>query len=150
MLYKPTKSSTQPRVGPATAIRPARFPKVVGATFLFRDAITIFGAINVPPIVSAAVPDSTFANPMLKFAALQLSVPVLSQVVATPIHLLGLDMYSYPQDNSQMRISRIKRNLGPTTLVRCTRIIPAFGVGCIANTGLRSYLHQELSILEPR
>jgi hypothetical protein len=147
-INTPTKANVQPCRRPTTTIRPVRFPKIVGATFLFRDAITIFGSMNLPPIVYASMPDSTFANPMLKMAALQLSVPFLSQVVATPMHLLGLYMYSHPQDNSQMRMSRVRRNLGPNTLVRCARIIPAFGVGCIANTGIRSYLHQELRISE--
>lgn len=78
---------------------------------------------------------------MLKMATMQLLVPVFSQVFATPIHLLGLDMYSHP--NSTSRMSRIRQNLGATTLVRCARIIPAFGVGLIANTGLRDYFHSK-------
>lgn len=128
------------KVAPPPAQRP-KFPRTVAATFLIRDAITIFGAINLPPMIASSLPEETFANPMLKMATMQLLVPVFSQVFATPIHLLGLDMYSHP--NNASRMSRIKQNLGATTLVRCARIVPAFGVGLIANTGLRDYFHDK-------
>lgn len=122
---------------------PARlkFPRMVAATFLIRDATTIFGAVNLPPMIASSLPEETFTNPMLKMATMQLLVPVFSQVFATPIHLLGLDMYSHP--DSATRISRIRQTLGSTTLVRCARVIPAFGIGLIANTGLRDYFHKK-------
>ncbi|KAJ4988789.1 hypothetical protein SVAN01_05766 [Stagonosporopsis vannaccii] len=128
------------KVASPTVQRP-RFPRTVAATFLIRDAITIFGAVNLPPMIASSLPEETFANPMLKMATMQLLVPVFSQVFATPIHLLGLDMYSHP--DSAARMSRIRQNLGATTLVRCARVIPAFGVGLIANTGLRDYFHEK-------
>ncbi|KAH7398742.1 hypothetical protein DE146DRAFT_718659 [Phaeosphaeria sp. MPI-PUGE-AT-0046c] len=120
----------------------ARVPRIVGATFLFRDAITIFGSINLPPMLSPVLSDSYFANPAMKLAALQLSVPILSQVVATPLHLLALDLYNRPQkEGSTPRISRMKRSIASTTAMRCSRIIPAFGVGLVVNTELRDYFH---------
>ncbi|KAF2830231.1 hypothetical protein CC86DRAFT_286036 [Ophiobolus disseminans] len=122
--------------------RPVKVPRIVGATFLFRDAITIFGSINLPPMLSPLLSDSYFASPAIKMAALQLSVPILSQVVATPVHLLALDLYNNQQkEGSASRISRMKRSLVPTTAMRCSRIIPAFGVGLVVNTGLRDYFH---------
>ena len=128
------------KVAPSPVQRP-KFPKTVATTFLVRDAITIFGAVNLPPMIASALPEDTFSSPMLKMATMQLMVPIFSQVFATPIHLLGLDMYSHP--NSVSRMARINQNLGATTLVRCARIIPAFGVGLIANTGLRDYFHEK-------
>jgi hypothetical protein len=123
-------------------VQSGRFPRTVASTFLIRDAITIFGAVNLPPIISSFLPEETFANPMLKIATIQLLVPAFSQIFATPIHLLGIDMYSHP--NSAARISRIRHNLKATTVVRCARIIPAFGVGLIANTGLRNHFHKKV------
>jgi hypothetical protein len=128
------------KVAPPPVQRP-KFPRTVASTFLIRDAITIFGAVNLPSMISASLPEDTFANPVLKMATIQLLVPVLSQIFATPIHLLGLDIYGHP--NSECRLARIRRVLGATTLVRCARIIPAFGVGLIANTGLREYFHKK-------
>ncbi|KAF1851669.1 uncharacterized protein K460DRAFT_391902 [Cucurbitaria berberidis CBS 394.84] len=131
-----TASATAPSPVPT-----ARFPRIVGATFLFRDAITIFGSINLPPMLTSSIPDSIFSSPAIKMAAMQIFTPVLSQVFATPIHLLGLDLYSNPHSSSAERMSRMRRSLGPTTAMRCSRIIPAFGVGLVLNTGLRDYFH---------
>ena len=123
--------------------QPTKVPRSVGATFLFRDAITIFGSVNLPPMLSPFLSDSYFANPAMKMAALQLSVPILSQIVATPVHLLALDLYNNPmKEGTVPRVTRMKRNLAPTTAMRCSRIIPAFGVGLVVNTGLRDYFHQ--------
>ncbi|KAH6618719.1 hypothetical protein C7974DRAFT_35987 [Boeremia exigua] len=137
----PVAAQTEGAKTTSPPVQRPNFPRMVAATFLVRDAITIFGAVNLPPMISNSLPEETFSSPMLKMATMQLLVPVFSQILATPIHLLGLDMYSHP--NSAARMSRIRRNLGATTLVRCARIIPAFGVGLIANTGLRSYFHEK-------
>jgi hypothetical protein len=126
-----------------------KVPRLVGATFLFRDAITIFGSINLPPMVSPYLSDSYFANPAIKMAALQLSVPILSQLVATPVHLLALDLYNNQhKEDSGPRIARIRRSLASTTAMRCSRIIPAFGVGLVVNTNLRNYFHEMAGTVE--
>jgi hypothetical protein len=126
----------------------AKVPRIVGTTFLVRDAITIFGSINLPPMLSPLLSDSYFANPAIKMAALQLVVPILSQAVATPVHLLALDFYNKPgKAGAADRASRIKRGLGPTTVMRCSRIIPAFGVGLIVNTRLREYFHRKIKAM---
>ncbi|KAH7361194.1 hypothetical protein BKA66DRAFT_444765 [Pyrenochaeta sp. MPI-SDFR-AT-0127] len=146
-----TPATTKPPTSPAQPppIQAARFPRMVGATFLFRDAITIFGSINLPPMLTTSIPDSMFSNPAIKMAALQIFTPVLSQVVATPVHLLGLDLYSNPHSQRSERASRIRRSLGPTTAMRCARIIPAFGVGLVLNTGLRDYFHGKAAAASP-
>jgi hypothetical protein len=127
----------------------SRFPKIAGATFLFRDAITIFGSFTLPSAVATSFPNSLSANPAARMAAAQLVVPVLSQILVTPVHLLGLDLYSNPRTLRPIsesrgptnilgeRWSRVRRNLGAATVLRCVRIVPAFGVGGIVNTQLR-------------
>lgn len=120
----------------------SKVPRIVGATFLLRDAITIFGSVNLPPMLSPLLSDSYFSSPAMKMAALQLSVPILSQVFATPVHLLALDFYDSPakQENA-LRLARMRRTLAPTMAMRCSRIIPAFGVGLVVNTELRNSFH---------
>ncbi|OAG09225.1 uncharacterized protein CC84DRAFT_1202024 [Paraphaeosphaeria sporulosa] len=116
---------------------PTKFPISVAATFLARDALTILGSFTLPPMLSHRIP---IADPAAQMAAAQLLVPVLSQVVATPVHLLGLDLYSNPEKGERgQRVGRIRRGLLGTTAVRCARIVPAFGVGGIVNTGLREW-----------
>ncbi|KZM18692.1 hypothetical protein ST47_g10052 [Ascochyta rabiei] len=137
----PVAAQTEAARVKSPPVQRPRFPRTVARTFLVRDAITIFGAVNLPPMIASTLPD-TFTNPMMKMATIQLLVPVFSQVFATPIHLLGLDMYSHPDITARM--SRIIQNLGATTLVRCARIIPAFGIGLVANTGLREYFDEKV------
>ena len=115
---------------------------MVGATFLLRDIITILGSFTLPSMLSTSIPHTILSDPAAKMAAAQICVPVLSQIVATPVHLLGLDLYSHAQEQRNgERAKRIRRNLGPATVVRCCRIIPAFGVGGIVNGGLRGWFH---------
>ena len=135
------KELPSPIVQPSSASLP-RVPKVVGATFLIRDAITILGSFTLPSVLCEPIPDTVLSDPVIKAAAAQLVVPIFSQVFATPVHILGLDLYNHPQAQTRERLSRIRENLGPTTAMRCFRIIPAFGVGCIMNTNLRRYFHK--------
>ncbi|KAJ3506821.1 hypothetical protein NM208_g16032 [Fusarium decemcellulare] len=122
-------------------IRPG-VPKAAAATFLLRDAITIFGSFTMAPWMSALIPDSMSSNPHSKAIISQLTVPIFSQFAATPIHLLGLDLYSRPRGVPWVeRSAQIRRDLVSATIVRSLRIIPAFGFGCIANMEARSWFH---------
>jgi hypothetical protein len=88
--------------------------------------------------------DSLISDIPATKAAIQIFTPVLSQVVATPIHLLGLDLYTSPESDNAVRIRRMKESLMPMTAMRCARIIPAFGVGMVMNTRLRDYFHEKV------
>ncbi|KAF1943152.1 hypothetical protein EJ02DRAFT_401189 [Clathrospora elynae] len=139
----------KPTAAPSPAfsyIQAPRFLRIVGTTFLFRDAITIFGSINLPPILSSTVPDSLFSTPVIKMAVMRIFTPVLSQIVATPVHLLGLDLCTNTQSTSRERATQIRRSLWPMTVMRCLRIIPAFGVGLVMNTGLKEYFHCKVGV----
>ncbi|KAF2446558.1 hypothetical protein P171DRAFT_512329 [Karstenula rhodostoma CBS 690.94] len=129
--------NTPPTKPPPPPQSPTKFPKAVAATFLARDALTILGSITLPPMLAHRVP---LADPAAQMAAAQLLVPMLSQVVATPVHMLGLDLYANPgKVEAGERARRLRRGLVGTTAVRCARIVPAFGVGGIVNTGLRGW-----------
>ncbi|OJJ42309.1 hypothetical protein ASPZODRAFT_20632 [Penicilliopsis zonata CBS 506.65] len=110
------------------------------ALLLLRDAITIFGSFTLAPWCMHRVPDSLGATGTT--VVLQLMVPMASQLVATPVHLLGLDFY-HRRDRVPWgdRLVTVGRHLGPATALRCMRILPAFGFGCLANTALREYFH---------
>lgn len=110
-------------------------------TFLLRDGVTIFGSFTLAPHCTELVPDSMTYFPHSKTIISQIIVPVLSQLVATPLHLLGLDLYNQHGASWSSRMAMIRANLLSATAMRCVRIIPAFGFGCLANMGLRSVLH---------
>ncbi|OJD38039.1 uncharacterized protein BKCO1_500037 [Diplodia corticola] len=71
--------------------RPA-IPKAAMPTFLIRDTLAIFGSFVVPPRVASAIPDE-LAGPHAKATLTQMTVPVVSQMVATPVRLLSLSLY---------------------------------------------------------
>ncbi|KAJ5919255.1 hypothetical protein N7466_010198 [Penicillium verhagenii] len=115
------------------------------AIFLLRDCVTIFGSFTLAPKLSAAIPDSITSHPQAKPVISQLTVPVLTQLVATPLHLLGLDLYMRQHAVPFVdRVAQSQRHLASTTVVRCIRILPAFGFGCLANLELRSLFHRQI------
>lgn len=68
---------------------PRRMPRAVAGVFLARDAITLFGSFTLAPRVATYIPDSLVLNVHAKAAISQ----VLTQLMATPVHVLALDLY---------------------------------------------------------
>ncbi|KAE8308252.1 hypothetical protein BDV41DRAFT_568396 [Aspergillus transmontanensis] len=117
--------------------------KAATATFLLRDGVTIFGSFTLASWCSSIIPDSLASQSSTKTVITQIAVPVLSQVVATPLHLLGLDLYNRQSGVTWAdRIATIRKHLPSATVIRCVRIIPAFGFGCLTNIGLREFFHE--------
>ena len=67
----------------------------------------------------------------------QLITPVSMQILSTPLHLLGLDIYNRESAVSKERVSFIQQEYVKTTLARMARIFPAFGVGGVVNKYVR-------------
>lgn len=131
--------------GAVRPVRSAALARIAAAIFLVRDGVTIFGSFTLAPWLSAALPEIQGAHPHVISAMMQLGVPVLTQFFATPLHLLGLDFYtrrgSVPLSQ---RLAQSQRYLPSSTVVRCIRIIPAFGFGCLVNSELRAFLHENV------
>ncbi|KAJ5373795.1 hypothetical protein N7517_005801 [Penicillium concentricum] len=144
----PTPTSTSNTTSaPKTArsIGRTRIPVATYSAFLVRDALTIFGSFSLPAMVSTSIPDSIASQEYLKILIAQLAIPASIQLISTPIHLLGLDLYNRPQVMpTKDRISRVSRDWIGASLLRMCRIIPAFGIGGFVNTEGRLYLHDQL------
>jgi hypothetical protein len=120
--------------------------RAAAAIFLVRDGVTIFGSFTLAPYLSDAIPDHLAAHPHAKPIITQLTVPVLTQLVATPLHLLALDMYTRQFSVPLWeRVKYSQQYVVSSTLLRGVRIIPAFGVGCLANMELRSAFHRKFA-----
>ncbi|KAH9988647.1 hypothetical protein F4779DRAFT_632262 [Xylariaceae sp. FL0662B] len=118
-------------------------PRAATLIFLIRDCFTIFGSVTLPPKVSSLIPDDFGFGRLSKETMSQLMVPVLSQLVASPIHLVGLDMVNRQEPGISLR-NRVTHNRGgllPTTVMRSLRILPSFGLGIITNTEMRRFFH---------
>ncbi|KAK9424126.1 putative Mitochondrial fission process protein 1 [Seiridium unicorne] len=123
---------------------PRNMPISVSAAFLARDIITVFGSFAIDPYVSAVIPDSLAQTAHAKASASQLIVPAITQIVAPPAHLLGLDLYNGLSASGLLdRIGKARLNLLSTTIVRAFRLIPAYGIRIIFNTRLRPSLRSD-------
>ncbi|KAJ9255919.1 hypothetical protein DTO195F2_6123 [Paecilomyces variotii] len=146
-----TQSGTaipSPRLSTPSAVTAkvaSRVPMSVWATFLLRDALTISGSFTLVDMLSGYIPTSLAANSHTKSILSQLVVPALTQLVAAPVHLFGLDLHNRPHAvHFSDRLVRIRQGMLSTVAARCFRLIPAFGIGCIVNRELRLTGHAAL------
>ncbi|EPS30786.1 hypothetical protein POX_b02215 [Penicillium oxalicum] len=139
----PKSDSSIPKA--ARSIGRTRIPLATYSAFLLRDGLTIFGSFSLPAMLSNTIPDSIASQEYLKILIAQLAIPASIQLISTPIHLFGLDLYNRPQAMpTKERVSRISRDWIGASLLRMCRIIPAFGIGGFLNTEGRLYLHDQL------
>lgn len=70
----------------------------------------------------------------------QFVTPAAVQLVSTPLHLLGLDLYNRPgvgMLSADGRATRVVRDWAKSAAARMCRIVPAFGVGGVVNMKVR-------------
>jgi hypothetical protein len=129
--------------GVATS-QPRPIPPLSMAIFAFRDCMTIAAAFIFPPVVASYIPISREIEQkfMSRANIAQFAVPALMQLVSTPLHLFGLDLYNRPKGGLEKvtfrdRLVAIRKNYLGSTLARMCRIIPAYGIGGVVNRELR-------------
>jgi hypothetical protein len=111
-----------------------------------RDCLTIFASFNLPPLLAPRL-DAHMSDQVRKYVAAasvaQFVTPAAIQLVSTPLHLLGLDLYNRPGaalGGPDGRASRVVRDWAKSALARIGRIVPAFGVGGVVNLKVRQGL----------
>ncbi|KAH7121168.1 hypothetical protein B0J11DRAFT_439152 [Dendryphion nanum] len=139
-LYKDNRFTQMFGSTSATA-RPVPLPTF--ALFTVRDCLTIFASFNMPAIISPHL-DTRMSAEVKKYvgaaSAAQFLTPAAVQLISTPLHLLGLDLYNRPGMGWTERASRVTRDWAKSAFARMGRIIPAFGVGGVVNTKVRRNL----------
>lgn len=83
-------SSFARRIG-AIVARP--LPVGSYAAFTVRGGLTMFATFNLPPLVASPLP-SSLDQSVIRFLMAQVVTPTAMQLVATPLLLLGLDLYN--------------------------------------------------------
>ncbi|PGH15061.1 hypothetical protein AJ80_05686 [Polytolypa hystricis UAMH7299] len=134
------KQGSSSRGGADPASQRPTMPKRSIALFGARDSITIFASFNVPTLVAPHVPDFLASTPAAKMSLAQFTAPAAVQIISTPLHLLGLDLYNRQPAGgipAADRWARVRRDWIPSFFARIGRIIPAYGVGGVVNTNLR-------------
>jgi hypothetical protein len=113
--------------------RPVPLPSFL--LFSARDALTIAFSFNIPPRLAPFLPET---KSWRRESAAQFLAPAVCQLLTTPLHLTGLDLYNREgRLGWTERIKQVGRNYWASTGARMCRIVPAFGVGGVANTKVR-------------
>lgn len=102
-------------------------PQVL-ALWFWRDIITQFFVFTMPALLAGHAPD----------LAVRLSAPVVAQYFTSPLHLLGMKLFSAPIGTSiASQWAGVWKILASTIVARQMRIFPAFSVGGVVNKALR-------------
>jgi hypothetical protein len=139
-LYKDNQF-TRLFAAPGSVPRPV--PMTTFALFTVRDCLTIFASFNLPPLLAPHLSERMSSETQKYIGALsvaQFVTPAAVQLVSTPLHLLGLDLYNRPGaavGGVDGRAGKVLRDWGKSALARIGRIVPAFGVGGVVNTKVR-------------
>ena len=128
------------------AAKAAKVPGTTYALFAVRDMLTIFASFNLPPLLAPMMPVSEGMEKYVsKMSTAQFLAPAAVQIVSTPLHLLGLDLYNRPNKGTRdvsvaSRMAKVVKDWAPSCAFRIARIVPAFGVGGVVNTNVRKRL----------
>jgi hypothetical protein len=140
---------------------PRAVPLASYALFTLRDCMTIFASFNVPPLLGPVLDKHMSADMRARIGGLTLAqfcAPAAVQLVSTPLHLLGLDMYNRPAKGIagaaggtavappswRDRWLAVRKNWAISAAARICRIVPAFGVGGVVNIKVRRNLMERL------
>ena len=135
-LYKDSQFTRM--FGVATTAASQRIPPASYALFAMRDCLTIFASFNLPPLLAPSLPISEATERYISRAsAAQFMAPAAFQLVSTPLHLLGLDLYNRGAMSLRDRLAKVRVDWLKSSLARMCRIVPAFGFGGVVNNGMR-------------
>jgi len=112
------------------------FPKTCYGLFALRDMMTISSCFilkkDFTHILHNYMPINT-----ADFIA-SLTLPVITQSISTPLHILAIDIYQRPGLHFNARIHHIKTMYTSVCIGRIIRVIPAFCIGGFLNDMLRN------------
>jgi len=99
--------------------------------FATRDSMTILASFTLPPIIAGELVNKMAFTPKHADITAQLLAPVSMQILSTPLHIFGLDLYNKSGSNVKFseRLMFIKQEYLKTLMARVSRIFPAFGIG---------------------
>ncbi|KAI6830756.1 hypothetical protein KC332_g6900 [Hortaea werneckii] len=127
-------------------VSPRPVPPVTYGLFAIRDCLTIFASFNLPPLIAPNLPISDAAQQYVSRAsAAQFLAPAAVQLISTPFHLLGLDLYNRNGGTPlRDRMRKVRLDWLKSSFARMGRIVPAFGVGGVVNNRMRARLMRRL------
>lgn len=112
------------------------FPKLSYGLFAIRDTLTIFSTFTIKKDLIKFL-DKYMPHNTADFIA-SFSLPILCQVVTTPIHILSIDLYNNPKSTMTERYNNIRAQYKSICTGRVIRVFPAFCIGGFINDMLRN------------
>lgn len=107
----------------------AHFPILSIVILLLRDLLTMGSGFNFPqPVASILLSRHIVKTEVWANRAAQLLVPLFSQLVVTPLHLLALDIYYRPNEELMGRVLFMDKILVSTLLIRMARVLCAYSI----------------------
>lgn len=98
--------------------------------------MTILASFTLPDVISRKMQEQGHSKTQSDVIS-QLLTPVSMQILSTPLHLYGLDLYNRGVATNAERITFVGQEYVKTTMARMARIFPAFGVGGVINKYVR-------------
>ena len=118
-------------------------PMVTYGLWGMRDCMVIGSSFVMPKIVGDRLVQDFGMDEGVASSVAQFSCPVLTQAVAGPVQLLGLDFFNRPMADIPVgqafmnRLRFLKSQFLNIFSARVARIAPAYGIGGIGNTYCR-------------
>jgi hypothetical protein len=128
------------------AVSPRPIPPVTYALFAARDCLTIFASFNLPPMIAPSLPlTEGMERYVSRASTAQFLAPAAIQLISTPFHLMGLDLYNRNGGTTlKQRFSKVRVDWLTSSFARMCRIVPAFGVGGVVNKNCRDKMMGKL------
>jgi hypothetical protein len=120
----------------------AKVPVASYGLWVSRDLVSIGSSFVLPDLIARKFATDPEDVTRLRDIS-QIGVPIVTQFVAGPLHLLGLDMFNRPMQDLSLqrriveRSSFLVQGYGAAVGARVARIIPGYGLGGVLNTHLR-------------
>jgi hypothetical protein len=111
-------------------------PWTTYGAFLFRDSLIIGAGFILPAMVAGGIQSMTDMDKEIAAKIAQLATPCGMQILITPIHLFGLNLYNTPTATGSERFRAVANTYPEATGVRMLRFLWAYGVGGLVNKEL--------------
>ena len=125
-------------------------PRATYGLWALRDCTVIGSSFILPEVCGEILEENSELDKATALQISQLMVPIAAQTVASPLQLLGLDLFNRPLTNAPFRemvVDRMKFQMSNFTSIvaaRIARIAPAYGIGGIGNTYFRDKWRESL------
>lgn len=118
----------------------AAFPRSSYAAFITRDFFSVSSSFVLPALLATQLLKTTGMAAATVLVMSQLLCPPLMEFINTPLHLLGISMYSTPSCSPSKRIFSVMKQSRKIVALRMTRGLASFGMGGVSNRVIRLLL----------